>query len=185
MKSLAEIPTPILEWRRSISHPPDFELNGNAGVYATLTFLDPDWSMARVRTSDGTWTLKHLGILTPIVTLREEGGTSNLATFHPHALRLGRLQFTDGAVFDWAWQHDSGAGGIFLDPDGKPLVRLQALTGKHPSSNAELEACEVNLNLGSFARRRHALLAAIGWYLVLFDHLKERDSVVAETTLRM
>lgn len=185
MKSLTEIPTPNLVWRRSTSTPPDFELLGNAGAYATLTFLDEAGILAKVRTSEGSWTLKHLGVLAPVVTLRAEGEKANLATFHPHALRHGKLQFEDGAVFDWTWNHGSETGGTFMDPGGTPLVRLHAHPGKDVHAAPGLEECDVDLNLGSFARRRHALLAAFGWYLILFDHLKERDAVAAETALRL
>jgi hypothetical protein len=185
MKSLIEIPTPTLVWRKSTSTPPDFELCGNAGVFATLTFVDKDCTLARIKTVEGVWTIKHLGILAPAVTLREEGGKTNVAIFHPHALRHGKLQFDDGATFDWIWHHDSGGGGSFMDPGGTPLVRLHGHPGRDLTSASEFDTCDVDLNLGSFARRRHTLLAAFGWYLILFDHLKERDLKTAETTLRM
>jgi hypothetical protein len=29
------------------------------------------------------------------------------------------------------------------------------------------------------------LLAAFGWYLILFDRLREKEAVVAETSLRL
>lgn len=185
MKSLLEIPTPTLVWRRSRTNPPDFELCGQAGAYATLTFVDKDYTLARIKTSEGVWTIKHLGILAPVVTLREEGATTNVATFHPHALRHGKLQFEDGGSFDWIWHHDAGRGGSFLDPGGTPLVRLHGHPGQDLATNPGFETCDVDLNLASFARRRHALLAAFGWYLILFDHLKEQDKKAGETALRI
>ncbi len=165
--------------------PPDFELLGTEGVFATLAFLDDKHTLARVRTAEGVWTLKHLGILTPVVTLRGLGDTTNLATFHPHALRHGKLQFHDGASFDWKWLHKGGPGGAFLDPDGKSLVRLQAPTGWNPEAGLDLEQCEVELTPALSTHLPSALLAAFGWYLILFDQMKERDAVVAETTLRL
>jgi len=185
MKSLTLLPCAILTWRRSASTPPDFELQGAPGVYATLTFLDEGKSLARIRTAEGTWTLKHLGLLNPVVTLREEGSPVNLATFHPRALRHGKLEFLDGAVFDWAWLHQLSPGGAFLDGAGRPLVHLQAHLGRNLSSPPEVEACEVDLDLTGAAHYRQALLAALGWYLIQLDHLKTQDEAAAETALRL
>lgn len=182
MRSLSECPAASLAWRRGGYSPPDFALQANGETFATLTFLDGEHTLARVETAEGSWTLKHLGLLVPAVTLREEGEKTNLATFHPHALRHGKLEFLDGAVFDWTWHPD---GGAFLDPGGVALVRLHAYPGRDLTSLAGLERCDVDLNLTSFARFRHALLAAFGWYLVLFDHQKERDAMAAETALRL
>ena len=132
MKSLVEHPAASLTWRRCGATPPDFELLGAGGVFATLAFLDDEHTLARVRTAEGLWTLKHLGVLAPAVTLREAGGTTNVATFHPHALRHGQLEFLDGATFDWKWLHrgssaepswipTAGPWSTFvLPPDGSP-----------------------------------------------------------------
>jgi hypothetical protein len=185
MKSLNDHPTVALEWRRSGFTPPDFELQGRDGVFATLTFKDAERTLARVRTAEGDWTFKHLGILNPVVTVREEGESRNLATFHPHALRHGKLQFEDGAVFDWIWHHDTKRDGEFQNPDGTRLVSLRTRQGRDLGSPTDLEICDVSLDLGTSNRYRHALLAAVGWYLILFDKLKERDDVAAETALRL
>jgi len=185
MKSLTEFPNTTLTWRRADATPSGFELHADDGIFATLAFMDETCVLARVETAEGTWTFKHLGILTPVVTLREEGGMTNLATFHPHALRHGKLQFQDGAVFDWAWDHATGVGGAFLDPGGTPLVRLHAYPGRDLTSSPGLERCDVELNPAPSAHMRHALLAAFGWYLILFDHLMEQDAVAAETALRL
>jgi hypothetical protein len=185
MKSLNEHPCTSLEWKPSVFTPPDFELQGQDGVFATLAFKDPEHTLARVRTAEGDWTIKHLGILNPVVTVREEGATRNLATFHPHALRHGKLKFADGAVYDWLWHHDTGRDGEFQDPDGLRLVSLRVRPGRDLGSPAEPAVCDVSLDLGASTRYRHALLACVGWFLVLFDHVKQREEAAAETALRL
>ncbi|WP_257314038.1 hypothetical protein [Geothrix fuzhouensis] len=185
MKSLTECSTNFLEWRRGDSSPLSFELRNDDGTFATLVFLDKECILARVETAEGTWTLKHLGVMNPVVTLREEGGKVNLATFHPHAFRHGKLEFQDGAVFDWTWHHGMGPGGTFTDQSGLPMVRLHARTGRDLTSAPGLEHGDVELNTEHSVRFRFALLAAFGWYLILFDHLKVRDEVAAETALRL
>lgn len=186
MKSLTLSPCAMLTWRRSGVATPDFALEGTEGTYATLAFLDEERSLARLRTAEGTWTVKHLGLLNPVVTLREEGSPVNLATFHPHAFRHGKLVFLDGAAFDWAWILDAGPGGAFLDNTGRPLVHLQAHPGRDlDSAPGELETCDVDLDLSGAAHYRQALLAGLGWYLLQLDHLKVRDEAAAETALRL
>jgi hypothetical protein len=162
MKSLTGFSGATLAWRRGGGSPPEFQLQAGDEVVATLALLDEDGGLVRVETAEGTWTLKHLGLLTPVVTLREEGGTVNLATFHPHAFRHGKLQFLDGAVFDWTWHHGAEAGGAFLDPGGKPLVSLQTHSGRDLSTAPGLERCEVDLSPAPSAHLRQALLAAFG-----------------------
>jgi hypothetical protein len=185
MRSLTECSTNTLEWRRMDTSPLGFELRSEEGSFATLTFLDDACILARVETAEGTWTLKHLGVMNPVVTLREEGGKVNLATFHAHAFRQGKLEFLDGAAFDWTWQPGPGSGGTFADPGGMPLVRLHARMGRDLTSPPGIEHGDVDLNSAHSVRFRHAVLAAFGWYLILFDHLKERDAAAAETALRM
>lgn len=182
MKSLNELPVVSLMWKKGSSVRPGFELHGKEGIFATLTFQDQTLTLARVDTAEGAWTFKHLGLIAPVVTVRTEGGTTNLATFHPHALRHGKLHFHDGKVHDWVWLHEAVPSGAFLDPEGMPLLRLRA---RELSAAPELEQCEVDLGLASANRSRLALLAALGWYLILFDHMKERDAVSAETALRL
>lgn len=184
MRPLDACPTHTLEWRRDAG-PDGFSLCSGEETFATLTFRDDARLLARVETAEGTWTLKHLGVLNPVVTLREEGEKVNLATFHAHAFRHGQLVFTDGAAFDWTWHHGMGPGGTFTDPGGLPLVRLFAHMGRDLASRQEIVQGDVDLNPAQGSRLRHAVLAAFGWYLILFDHLKERDAAAAETALRM
>jgi hypothetical protein len=185
MKSLIQLSTASLAWRRSGFSPPDFELVGAEGVFATLAFLDEEHTLARVRTAEGVWTLKHLGILNPVVTVREEGSKTDLATFHPHALRHGKLEFHDGAIYDWVWLHEAGPGGAFTDTDGKPLVRFQAHPEKDLLTTTDLEQCDVNLGGTPTIHSRSALLAAMGWFLILFDRMKEKDGASPEFAFRV
>ena len=65
-----------------------------------------------------------------------------------------------------------------------PLVQVHARTRKDVRGFPPgLEHGDVELNSAHAVRFRHTLLAAFGWYLVLFDHLKERDAAAAETAL--
>jgi hypothetical protein len=183
MKSLNDLTATSLEWHQSLTNPPDFELQTKDGVVATLTFLDEEHTLARVKTAEGKWTLKHLGLMNPVVTLREEGGKNSLATFHPHALRHGKLEFVDGAVFDWVWLHESTPAAAFMGPHGLPMVQMRAHKGRDLKASPGVEWCEVSLS--DHARWRQALLASFGLYLLILEDLKTQDEKAAELSLRM
>jgi hypothetical protein len=189
MKSLTDLQTPTLEWRRVGAGALAFELGTKDQVVATLTILDEGKALARIETAEGTWTARHAGLLASVLTLREEGSSTNLATFHPHPLRHGRLEFADGATFDWVSlpgrAAGAGSGGAFLDREGMPLVRLHAHPAKDLKAPTGPDHGEVELGLAPMARWRHALLAALGWYILVFDQMRERQAVAAEICLRL
>jgi hypothetical protein len=183
MKSLVQHPTATLTWCKSASTPPDFELVGPEGAVATLAFLNDEHTLARVKTAEGIWTLKHLGVLNPVVTLRELETHANLAVFHPHALRHGKLEFIDGSSYDWTWNQAGNPGGAFLDPVGRPLVRLHIQPGEDRPPTDDPQQCQVHLDVSPLLLTRSSLLAAVGWYLLLFDHLKQKDGATPEFAL--
>lgn len=127
MKSLTEMKSGLLEWRREEGSAMAYRLTGEDEVVASLVFPDDSDTLAKLETAEGSWTIKHLGLLNPITTLREAGEKRNIAVFQPHALRHDKLEFADGAVFDWVGLHDHEPGGAFLDIEGKPLVRIHGL----------------------------------------------------------
>jgi len=185
MKSITEMKSGLLEWRRDEGLPFAYKLYGEDGVVASLVFPDSTDTLAQLETAEGSWTLKHLGLLNPITTLREMGDKKNIAVFHPHALRHDKLEFTDGAVFDWITLHDHEPGGAFLDIEGKPMVRIHGLPIPRPETGADLESGLVELGQPPVARWRHAILAAMGWYNLLLEHFKENPVHAAEMSLRM
>jgi hypothetical protein len=185
MKSLTETKPALLEWRREAGPGLAYKLQMEDGTAASLVFPDRWNVLAKVETAEGNWTIKHLGLLNPITTLREEGDKRNLAVFHPHALRHGKLEFADGAVFDWATLHDGAPGGAFLDFMGIPMVRIHARPAVEPKPGMDLDSGMVELGQAPKARWRHAILAAFGWYILLMDHYKEFPEHAAEFSLRM
>ncbi|MBI4913693.1 MAG: hypothetical protein HY823_13230 [Acidobacteria bacterium] len=184
MKSLTDLKAVLLAW-----HPDGkaeaFELRAKEDSVARLEFLDKVNGLARIETAEGAWTLRHMGLMAPLVTLREEGSHENLAVFHPHALRHGRLQFKDGTDFHWSWLQDLRPGGVFMDPEGMPLVRIHAIRDAWRAGSRGSGLGEVELGLTPRKPWHHALLAAVGWYLLLYDQLKEQDEHAAELSLRI
>lgn len=185
MKSLTEMKSALLEWHREEDLPLAYRLSGDGGVVASLAFPDASDTLAVLKTAEGSWTIKHLGLLNPITTLRESGQKANLAVFHSHALRHDKLEFADGAVFDWIALHDHKPGGAFLDIEGKPMVRIHGVPPPEPADDADLESGLVELGQAPVTPGRHAILVAMGWYLLLLDHFKENPEHAAEMSMRL
>jgi len=185
MISLTEQKSVLLEWRREEGQDLAYRLHTEEGIAASLAFPNRNDTLARVETAEGTWTLKHLGVLNPVVTLREEGRRTNLAIFHPHAFRHGKLEFLDGALFDWITLHDEEPGGTFVDIEGKPMVRIHSRPPLTLIPGGGLVSGMVELGQAPRARWRHGVLAAMAWYLLLIDQWKEHPEHAAETSLMM
>ncbi len=175
MRALSELQSDVLEWRASET-PGGFDLTAGGEVYATLSWSDPE-TLARVETAEGSWTLKRVGTFAQHVSLREAGGSVDLAEFRPHAFGRGKLAFRDGAEFHWTHlPHEQGTA--FIDVSDRTVVQLQALPELvvHPPE-AGLVMGRVILRGTTGARNRYALLAALAWTLHLLavhdGHLEE------------
>jgi hypothetical protein len=176
MKALTEINAETLEWRAA--NPPGlaFELTSGEGVHATLAWSENS-TLAKAETPEGTWTFMRVGVLVKHITIREEGSHSNLAEFHPHPFGKGKLEFRDGASFAWTHAHHN-PGWAFLDGEGKELLRIQPwpeAPGFIPEKGMILGRVVLE-NVGG-TRWRDALLAALGWYILLLPWHDASDEV--------
>jgi hypothetical protein len=179
MKALTEISADVLEWRASDPPGSGFELTSGEGRHAAMNWSEGD-SLARVETAEGTWTFLRVGVLAKHITVREQGAHSNLAEFHPHTFGKGKLAFRDGATFAWTHLHHN-QGWAFLDVEGKELLRIQPwpeAPGIVPEKGMILG--RVVLEGKGMARWRHALLAAVGWYILL---LAKHDAAIEDPAL--
>lgn len=166
MQALTNVGTDILEWRAARPDGTAFELTSAEGLHATLAWSEAD-TLATVETPEGTWTFKRVGVLGKHITLREEGAHANLAEFHPHTFRRGRLAFRDGAEFVWNHLHHH-LGWAFLDLEGNEVLRLQPWpeTPGHALEKGMVQGRVILEGRGG-AHWRDAFLAAFGWYLLL------------------
>ena len=183
MKSLMEMKPTLMEWRRRAGPALAYDLHTTKGLAVSLEFPDLGSTLARVETAEGFWTIKHLGLLNPVITLRVAGESRNLALYQPHAFRHGRLEFSDGVTYDWAILHGATPGGAFLSRAGIPLVRLHPRLGL--DATQDMDSGMVELGHPPQKRWRHGLLAALGWYLLVLDHYKEYPEHAAEFSLRL
>lgn len=186
MTALLKLATVSHTWRRTAGPGPVYRLDAQEGAVATLAFDPADATLARVETADGAWTLRHSRFPDSAVTLRVAGTGTDLARFHPHVVGLGKLAFAGGETFEWLRLEGIHPGGAFQDADGLPLVHLSLA----PDGTSRTAPEEVPLAQVDVARpHRHpadpALLASVGWYLLLLETLLEDSGVAAETSLRM
>lgn len=186
MSALLKLESTSLAWRKTAGTGPAFSLESRQGPVATLAFTPGEPTRARVETAAGAWALRHRHFPASSVTLREEGAPADQALFHPHMLGPGKLAFQGGETFDWLRLEGIHPGGAFQDADGLPLVHL-SLAPDGTSRSAPEGAVLAHVDIAR--PHRHpadpALLASIGWYLLLLEALLEDPGVAAETSLRL
>ena len=187
MTALTRIQATPLAWHQETDDPPAYTLRGQDGPVATLRFQPNQGTLALVETADGSWTLLHRAFPADTVTLREPGSRVDVATYQPHPSGSGDLRFLSGDTFHWVPREGVEVGGVFLEAEGMPLVRLTVMPDRshrlHVPGGTAVGAVEAlpphHHHAGS------ALLAAFGWYLLQLEALKEHPTHAAETSLRL
>ena len=115
---------------------------------------------AVAESADGRWTFRHVGFLRERVVVREDGAGAPGAVYRRHWLR-GVLRFEDGREFVWRRESFWSTTWTFQDPGGMILLRFRRRFS-FPRISARVEF-DPSSGRGSEA----ALLACLGWYLLL------------------
>jgi hypothetical protein len=122
-----------LRWLRRGESPLEFDLLAGDREVATMTWKGGSTSLATARTALGAWTLKRSGFLNPSITVRPEGGASNLARLSVH-WNFHRIEVTGGSSYRFhraglllpAWQvtTEDGREILHIEPvrEGRKLV---------------------------------------------------------------
>ncbi len=129
MNRMVEIIGREANWKQPSAMARHFELVVSGDTVATLEFRSAFGSFATTRCPEGTWTFKRLGFWQTRATVRAEGSTRDLATFHNHTWRHGgTLELSDGRVLNantnfWETRYE------FRDAQGTPLVSYEDFGG--------------------------------------------------------
>ena len=140
------------------------------GSFAMLTVRRMSFvPHAEIESAGGRWSLRRAGFWRPRVLVLAGDAPAPLATF-TRTLGSGLLRFEDGRAYRWRRPSFWSLGRRFEDADGMPVVSLHYRFG-FPRGRGGVE-------LGTGAERlpEAALLAGLGWYLVL---LARRRSAAA------
>ena len=130
--------------------------------YATLVWR-PGFLLrgpAEAQAGDGRWFFRQRGFLRMNVLVTAPDGAAPLATLRRH-WRRAVLRFEDGREFVWRRESFLSTVWRFEDANGTAVLRLR--TGfPFPRSRARVE-----IEASSAPAADRALLACLGWYLVL------------------
>jgi hypothetical protein len=135
---------------------------GEGEPYATLLWR-PGFLLrgpAEAQSGDGRWLFQPRGFFRERVIVLAQEGTAPLATLRRY-WRRAALRFEDGREFVWrrdsfwrrAWRFEDGGGAV--------VVRLRA---RFPWLRS---TARVEIETSSAPAADRALLACLGWYLVL------------------
>jgi hypothetical protein len=171
MQSLQEAIGRELRWKPRSAFSRTYDLvdpQADGGTpFATLVWR-PGLLMggpAEARSGDGCWRFRRRGFLRGRVFVMPEEGESPLATLREH-WRHGRMRFEDGREFIWRRESLWGLAWRFEDANGTPVVRIRrALWPPAGAARVEIESSAAEAG-------DRALLACLGWYLVVLDHIR-------------
>jgi hypothetical protein len=166
MRSLEETIGRELTWKpRSLlsrTHDLVDPQTSGAGPYATLVwragFLMQ--APAEAQSGDGSWCFMHLGFFRRNVRVLAADGTTPVATLKRY-WRRGVLRFEDGREFVWRRQAFWSPTWRFEDTNGTAVVRF------HWRFSLPRSTTRVEFESSATAAADRALLACLGWYLVL------------------
>jgi hypothetical protein len=173
MRPLADFAQQELLWVQPAAMKREHELRAGDEVVANLRF--ERGSLASAVAAEGEWTFKRQGFWQPRVTARAAGSPSDIALFRPHWAGGGRLELADGTALQlssanfwqsqWVWQQQD-----------RVLLRYKGRHGLIKAGGA--------LELAPEAAHRPdiALLALLGWYLILLHAEDSTASTAAAIT---
>lgn len=133
-----------------------------AGPYATLVWRAgfPMQAPAEAQSGDGSWHFVHQGFFRQNVRVVAADGRTPVATLKRYWLR-GVLRFEDGREFTWRRDAFWSPSWRFEDANGTVVVRFRWRFSL-PRSTTRVE-----FDSTAAPSADRALLACLGWYLVL------------------
>lgn len=161
MKSLHKVTAFTLEWAQTSVMSQSFELRAEAEVVATLEWEKLIGSLASARTSDGSWTFKRTGFLTPMVTVRAPSSDKDFAVLK--VVWGGGGELIVGGQRTFAWKRRgfwSGQWG-FEWIDGGHILHFE------PKFSLAKRRAELHLEPSAKSVPELPLLATLGWYLLI------------------
>lgn len=170
----ASVDTTSMRWLRRSESPLEFDLLASDQPLATLRWKGATGTLADAETAQGSWTLKRVGFLNPLVTVRAEGGTTDVARLSVH-WNYHRIDVVGGASYRFhragvlvpAWQVTDGSGRELLHVE--PVREGRKLVGGAVIAPAE------SPRLAEFP-----LLVVLSWYFVVLAWFEDEALVPLE-----
>ena len=158
MRPLADFAGQELHWVQPAALRREHELRGADEVVATLVFGRRTFATGIA--DAGQWSFRRAGLWRPQVTVRGAGSETDMAFFRPHRSGGGALDFPDGRLLrlssasvwqsPWVWR--KGDNELMRFRGGQGLLKA---------------GCAVDIAPHAARMPDLALLALLGWYLIL------------------
>lgn len=149
-----------LHWRQPTALKRSFELRSGESQLAELVFLKALGTLAEARVGARRWTFKRSGFLNPVITAREAGSETDIATFRAKwTARSGTLELANGPLVLRATNFWGSEWGLEHAEAGL-LIRIHEKGMVHFSATYELT------NAG-LARADLPLLLCFTWYVLV------------------
>ncbi len=150
-----------LVWTQPKAMRREYQLKNGDELVGRLYFEKSCGSLATAEIASQNWTFKREGFLHPRVTVRAPNSDANLAVFHPNWSGSGVVEFPDGRQIHWRHTSFWRSEWAFVQGAERQLVRFKQHEGFMKIS-ARLE-----FDPAGAAAPDLAMLAALGWYLML------------------
>jgi hypothetical protein len=168
-----------LTWTVSQTQKRTYELHADTEVVATL-YQPSRWRSYRLGiAADGQWTFARVGMFLQRVVICDADSGAEVA----HLARTGwtgkaALTLPDGSQYQWRSGSAWGSKWVWLDASGQPVLRLRQFGALRPQ-------CAVAVEPTATASQPLALLAMLGWYLMMLmseDTAATTAAVIAATS---
>jgi hypothetical protein len=155
-----------LRWLRSADKPAEFTLLSGDAPVATLAWAKHGGSLATATTTQGRWTFKRVGFLSPIVTVRREGENENAAVLTAH-FRRHEIQVQGGGMY--RLYHDSHIlpGWSLAAADGREVLHIEPVAERRSLAGGAVVVS------GSPDPAELLLVAVLSWYFIVLAWLED------------
>ena len=180
MEPLADHLAEELYWTQPKTMHRRYELQANDIVVGTLEFETAFGSLATARANGEAWSLKRMGFFRPHVTVRVAGTDDDLAVYRPKWTGTeGELAFRDGGVFSWTVANFWATRYEVKDSSGVTLIEYKS--GGRDGGLKDFFRSQAHVTITTVGQRypQVALLALIGWYLILLQQSDASAAAVA------
>ena len=174
MKTIRQAGDQPLRWTRPSMLARQYELVSGDDIVGLLRWESMFGSLATAETSDGAWTFKRAGFMSPRVTVRRPGSETDLAVLRVGLKGDGLLHGPDRQTYQWQRTSFWRPEFAFATETGRHLV------GFDPDFSLLKHAATVKLEPEALGLPDLPLLVTLGWYLMLL--LSEEASAVTASS---
>jgi hypothetical protein len=162
-----------LRWTQPDLHQLLFELVDGDRTVARLRIERPAGTLATGETAAAAWTFKRVGFLTPRVTARSQGASTDVGLFTPGWGGGGSFTLAGGRTLRWTPGSPFGPGSQIVRPDGLILAVTHPV--RHGPSVRDLFRIEADVEVlhAAWHEADLPLLLVWTWYLMILAHHEE------------